>query len=425
MTLNNSALNNSMVLDTEPRRELTKGFKKSTHRLIPPEETLARISCVLPVMGITRVANVTGLDSIGIPVVMVCRPNSRSVSVSQGKGFNLAAAKVSGIMESIESFHAERIEQPLRLCGYEDLHYKDRVVDVEALPRLTDSQFSPHAKLLWTEGRDLLSDEPIWVPYEMVHLDYTLPLPSGHGCFVASSNGLASGNHLIEAINHGISEVVERDATTLWQLQDAEAQRETFIDLDTVDDPHCRMLLDKYRDAGVLVGVWEQTSDVGIPTFLCRILQKDPPPASTIRPASGMGCHPSRRIALLRALTEAAQSRLTFIAGARDDMPRDEYAHFLDRKTYDTWRDSMGAPARPRDFADGPNFEGETLDEDLDWLLGRLEAVGIREVAAVDLTKPEYGIPVVRVVIPGLEGVNCSTKHRLGTRAKALMREMV
>ncbi len=64
-----------------------KGFRDGTHRLIAPAETVARVRRLMPVMGITRIANVTGLDCIGIPVVMVCRPNSRSLSVSQGKGW--------------------------------------------------------------------------------------------------------------------------------------------------------------------------------------------------------------------------------------------------------------------------------------------------------------------------------------------------
>lgn len=61
-------------------------------------------------MGITRVADVTGLDRIGIPVVMVCRPNARSLAVSQGKGIDIEAATVSGLMESVELYHAEHIE---------------------------------------------------------------------------------------------------------------------------------------------------------------------------------------------------------------------------------------------------------------------------------------------------------------------------
>ncbi len=69
-----------------------KGFRDGTHRAVPPKDTVARVRRFLPVMGITRVANVTGLDTVGIPVVMVCRPNSRSISVSQGKGCDLDAA---------------------------------------------------------------------------------------------------------------------------------------------------------------------------------------------------------------------------------------------------------------------------------------------------------------------------------------------
>ncbi len=61
-----------------------KGFRDGTHRVVPPGDTVARVRRFLPVMGITRVANVTGLDTVGIPVVMVCRPNSRSISVSHG-----------------------------------------------------------------------------------------------------------------------------------------------------------------------------------------------------------------------------------------------------------------------------------------------------------------------------------------------------
>src|SRR5947209_7315915 len=86
-----------------------KGFRAGTHRVISPAETCARVRPLMPVMGITRIANITGLDSIGIPVVMVCRPNSRALAVAQGKGLDLDAAKASGLMESVESYHAERI----------------------------------------------------------------------------------------------------------------------------------------------------------------------------------------------------------------------------------------------------------------------------------------------------------------------------
>ena len=100
-------------------------------------------------MGITRVANVTGLDWIGIPVAMVCRPNSRSVAVSQGKGVDYLSAQVSGLMEASELYHAETITLPLRLCSYEELRYQHNVVDVDQLPRIERSPFHPNLRVLW------------------------------------------------------------------------------------------------------------------------------------------------------------------------------------------------------------------------------------------------------------------------------------
>src|SRR5215213_1288851 len=133
-----------------------KTFRSGTHRTAAPEATLARVRPLLPVMGITRIANVTGLDHIGVPVVMVCRPNSRSLAVSQGKGITLAAAKASGVMESIENYHAERITRPLLLGRYEDLRYTHRLVDVAGLPFVAGSVYHPSLDLLWIEGWDLM-----------------------------------------------------------------------------------------------------------------------------------------------------------------------------------------------------------------------------------------------------------------------------
>ena len=389
------------------------------NRSIPPAETVARVKKYMPAFGITRIANVTGLNTIGIPVVMVCRPNSRSISVSQGKGPDLDAARASGLMESVESYHAERIVRPLLLGSYEDLRYSHPLIDVANLPRPTDTKFTAYSQLLWIEGRNLFDDAPLWLPYELVHLDYSVPLPSGHGYFAANSNGLASGNRLAEAISHALSEVIERDATTLWHLCDEPAQAATQIDLDTVDDPACRAILARYAAAGVVVGAWETTSDIGLPAFVCRIVQNQGPPACTIRPAAGMGCHMRREVALMRALTEAAQSRLTFISGSRDDKPRDGYAHFLDPETYALWHRVITAPGRRRDFRTIPTWPHDTIEDDVAFALDRLRAVGIEQVAVVDLTKPEFAIPVVRVVVPGLEGIDDSPRFMPGRRARA------
>jgi ribosomal protein S12 methylthiotransferase accessory factor len=406
----------------DPHRPVRKSYRAGTHRLIEPEETLARVRPFLSHMGITRVANVTGLDRIGVHVVQVCRPNSRSLAVSQGKGLGLAAAKASAVMESIEAYHADHITLPVKYARYADLSCSHRVVDVTALNRPKASAYHPELPLLWIEGWDLLRDEPVWLPFEMVDANFTFPRPAGSGCFAATSNGLASGNHLLEAISHGISEVVERDATTLWGLAGTEAQDRTRIDLQTVQDAACNDVLDKFARAGIVVGVWETTSDVGVPSFLCKIRESTKRTLGHVD-TPGYGCHPMRSIALFRALTEAAQTRLTIIAGSRDDLVRSGYEQ--------SENPLMSSPDRPwfeyqgplRSFSHSPTWETETFDEDVRWLLERLRAAGIQRVVVVDLSKPEFGLPVVRVVIPGLEMALIHPDFfALGQRARTLLR---
>jgi YcaO-like protein with predicted kinase domain len=374
-----------------------KAFKAGTHRTLHPEETLRRGLRLAPIMGITRIANVTGLDTVGVPVVMVCRPNARSLAVSQGKGLDLPTAKASGLMESVETYHAETITLPLRLGSYEELRYTDRLVDAGLLPTISTGVFHPNRRILWCEGRDLLNEESVWVPYEIVHTDFTWPQPAGSGCFASSSNGLASGNHLTEAISHGICEVVERDCTTLWSLRGRGAQESREVDLASVDDAACQQVLEKFARAGLSAQVWDTTTDVGIVAFICVIREKRQDPARPIPAASGMGCHPARSIALLRALTEAAQSRLTLITGSRDDLGHDRYARHGQPLM-------PSAGAAPRRFSDAPDWDSDTIDGDLEWELRRLRSAGIRQVIVVDLTKKGFGLPVVRVIIPGLEG---------------------
>lgn len=392
-----------------------KAYRRGTHRTVSPAETLARVQPFLARMGITRVANVTGLDRIGLPVTMVFRPNSRSVAVSQGKGIDLDAARASGVMESIEAYHAERIQLPLKLGSVEDLRASHRLIDLDRIPRIAGSRFHPNFPLLWIEGQDLIAGAPVWLPFELVHANYTLPLPAGSGCFPASTNGLASGNHFLEAVCHGLTEVIERDATAIWNQSGRGIRDETRIALDGVEDPDCRAVLEKLDDAGLAVAVWETTTDIGVPSFDCMIA--DDRVGSHL--GVGAGCHPSRLIALSRALTEAVQVRTTYITGARDDLPPDQYTPSglsAKARRASTFMKSNG-PGRP--FADGPGRDGETFEQDLAWMLERLRAKGIDQVVVVDLTLPEFNIPVVRVVVPGLEAPHDDDDYMPGPRALA------
>src|SRR6202140_3527699 len=111
---------------------LPKRFRRGTHRTVAPSETLARVRPHMARMGIPRLGNITGLDRIGIPVAIAVRPNSRSVSVSQGKGLELPQAMASALMEACEGFHAEEIG-PCRCAAYRELGATETVVDPASL----------------------------------------------------------------------------------------------------------------------------------------------------------------------------------------------------------------------------------------------------------------------------------------------------
>jgi len=415
------ALRYACSLGTSDSAEITpKVLRQGTHRSQSLDYTLNHALRLAPVMGITRVANVTGLDAVGVPVVMVCRPNSRSVAVSQGKGIDLVSARASGLMEATELYHAETITLPLRLATYEELRYQHNIIEVDELARASGSHFHPNLRLLWCEGRDLLNGENVFVPYEMVHTNFTTPLPDGHGCFTATSNGLASGNARIEAVSHGVCEVIERDATTLWKCRDEERLDKNRLELTSADDVLCQEVLRKLQRAGLSVAVWDITSDIEIAAFACLIVPLDDSTMWHCAVAAGYGCHPAREVALLRALTEAAQARLTVISGLRDDFRAEAYEQLLNPDVVRAVRNRISASAPTRRFSDIPTWDSDTFEDDVERELECIRKAGIRRVVVVDLTKPEFGLPVVRVIVPGLEPI-LGPGYLPGRRARAIL----
>lgn len=409
-------------LSASLRETCPKDFTLGTHRTVAPEDTVRRLQRVLPLVGITRVADVTGLDTIGIPVSVAYRPNSRSLAASQGKGITAVAARASALMESIELYHAERITLPIKYNSFAELAPDHVVADVEGLPRSRHRRFQANIALPWIEGYNLLDGGRVWVPYELVHTNYTLDSNLHPGIFNATSNGLASGNHYLEAISHAICELIERDASTLWYQSAEETRRKRRIDLSSIDDPLCCEVLERYERARVAVAVWTTTSDIGLPSFLCTIVDETDDPARPIAAASGMGCHPTRCIALLRALTEAAQSRLTVTTGSRDDVTRADHERHQSQTSLTLARRTILEQTCAVNFGDVPDYQTATFNEDLKCATERLSGAGIRQVIVVDLSLAGIGVPVVRVVVPGLEAMCESPDYVPGLRAQRVVR---
>ena len=378
-----------------------KGFRHGTHRTVTPADTIDRVRPLLPQFGITRLANVTGLDVLGIPVVMACRPNSRGLAVAQGKGLTLDAAKASAAMESIESYHAENVILPLLLRSHDELRGSDPASDLDRLAATTGVTVDPDRRLLWVPGKDLLTEARTWVPFDLVHLDLTVGQRVVAPAFPVTSTGLASGNHVLEAVSHALTELIERDAAAEWHDLHPLARDGTRVDLDTVDDADCRRLVASVAAAGMRLMVHDLTSRFGIAVFRCEVVEDPRHGIRAICSAGGYGCHPDRAVALSRAITEAAQSRLTLIAGSRDDTFRPDYQAARDHDALAArWDQADGDGARR--FTDVPTSVNDTFDEDLTILLHRLREGGVVQVVVVELTQERFGLPVVRVVVPGL-----------------------
>ncbi len=398
-----------------------KQFFRGTHRMRPPQETLADYGRFMPRMGITRLANVTGLDRIGLPVCVAVRPDSRALCTSQGKGETLEAAKVSALMESIECWHGERIALPLRMATYRELAAESAVAAIAQLPLRADADWSDDRPIAWVCGDDLMQQAPCWLPLDVVSTSF-VEWPGQRPLFLKSTNGLASGNHPLEAVVHALFEVIERDALTLWSLQPESRQRAGHVDPATVDDPHLVEVFRTLHDKGIAMLLEDVTSDLGVPTFSCTLVDDPASPHWRAAPKIvGHGSHLQPVVALSRAVHEAIQSRVTVIAGSRDDLfPRD-YRNASGREDHARIV-ALGAQAC-RPFRQPAAAPLPTFEADLQTLLDALRACGIERVVAVDLRRADVGIPVVKVVVPGLEPVRTSW-WRPGARARQLMQEV-
>lgn len=362
-----------------------------THRVRHPEETWTLINGLRDRFGITRVADVTGLDTLGVPVVMAVRPAAKTLTVSQGKGASLLLARVSAVMESVELWHAEYA------CPAPELRHTpacelELPYDVCDLQQHHGSLLSERTPLDWVIGVDAVSGTKTLVPRAYVRVDYQVSRAWQPPLLHGSTNGLASGNTYDEALAHALYEVIERDCTaTIGSLPVAGRRH---VDPSSVDDPLCATVLGRIADAGAWVEIVEVPNRWGLPCFVSYIWSEDFPAL-----AVGSGVHSSPAVALSRAVTESAQSRLTAIAGSRDDLaavlftggPSAAGPPPVTEGEIVPWRDVSG---RGREFAEDT--------EETRWLAGEVHRVTGRPPVAVDLST-ESGFSVVKVVAAGLE----------------------
>lgn len=376
-----------------------KGFWRGTQRSISPAETLERIRPHFPRVGITRLANITGLDWIGIPVTLAVRPNASTLSNGAGKGFSLEASLVSGAMEAIELYHAEEADLPSFHLPYE--HLPANRIPVEDILLTKHCLWNPWWPYQWTLGWDIVRQEEVPVPRWSVQMGpHPLRFRDLHA-FQVTSNGLASGNNLLEAINAGLFEVIERDAVTCHRLAWERLQKLPPIVIQaTIEHPLVRELIERLDRAGVGMVLFDCTVDTKVPVYMTYIYDRHVRSLGLYR---GYGAHLDPEVAMVRAITEAVQARAIYIAGSRDDVFRHSYLQV--RQSSDAMLVSTiealpeTVDARERVSEATPTFEGDTS-----LALHKLGHAGLGRVIVLDLTMEGLPIKVVKVIVPGLEG---------------------
>lgn len=382
-----------------------------TDRSCRAAETLARVEPMLRQYGITRVARITGLDRLGIPVWNAARPNAKSLSIHHGKGITDDDARASATMEAIERAIAESVSIPTILASKQSL--ATRGVLFDDLPSLLAVRQRPPEQdeaIEWIEGRSLVSGVPILLPKDAIALDRTRP--SGYW---QSSDGLASGNTFEEAALHGLLERVERDADTLWSLNKRPTRMSTRFDAADLQDPVVNHLVERIASAGLQLVLYDMTTEIGIPSVSALI---GPSPGSVPRmryadAAGGSGSHPIAVRAAIRAITEAAQSRLTLITGARDDVDPKTYQDDLSPSLIAEL--SSPAVARPPADMDFPDPPGAPL---LSHVV-RAVCPHTERIYAVDLVPGETRLSVAKVIVPDLENPAGGRRQRFGRRGLA------
>lgn len=382
----------------------------------PIEETLVFAKAYAKQLGISRVTNTTRLDRIGIPVFASIRPDAMpgSLCVNAGKGLTEPEAQVGAYMEAIEMAMAEpgRVNIPVfKAQALEVLDGLDRPQAILDLCPKKGAKIHPTDALDCVTAWEICQRKSMKIPAELVFVPY----PNKSPWFTSNTNGLSSGNSLVEATIHGLLEVIERDISSFQAIQDTSQWVAPAS-----YPPQIATIAQQVNQAGLELVVRYAANDLGMPYFMAAVVDHEL--ANPVFIHGGYGCHTVKAIALMRAVTEAIQSRLSFIHGGRDDLTdafkvpghqteadRTQKFHQLVRQFKDAHRSIR--------FDQIPEYQWtfDHLETYLQQLLDLLEQHHFTQVVRVAFTQPQEPLQVVKIVVPKMEFFSKKTP-RIGPR---------
>lgn len=378
-------------------------YFKGTHRVIAPSKTIEINQDKLKKAGITRIADITDLDRIGLPIYTAIRPTAEegAISIYGGKGISKDHAKASAMMEGFERYSAERqdsdetiIATPNEIGRYGDY------IDPKSLnlPKNFEKKDISDINLEWSKSKDIISGNEYYIPTNAIFHPYASD-SNAESLFKSNTNGLASGNILDEAILHGMLEVIERDA---WSIFELTHKNYAQIDIESIESELILDIINKFESEGIKIKLMDFTADIKIPTIAASADDTITKDAGLL--TLGMGTHLDPEVAILRALTEVAQSRATQINGAREDTVRADFAR---EAGYERMKRINKYYFKDEEekicLSDIENKSTSSITKDIEIVKNELIANDIEKILYVNLTRPEIDVSVVRVVIPEME----------------------
>ncbi len=413
-----------VVLEASPKAFRADGG----HRAANPAATIARYEHhVSPITGaVTALQPVPAGDSPLVNVVFaghnlaMRRGNLAGLKSSlrqssAGKGMSPEQARASGLCEALERFSGnytgtesrrrgtladigDHAIDPRTVVHWSERQYAERRPDAERVGgfNIVPRPYDPDFELDWSPVWSLTGGVHRWLPTQMLYFGY--PFPEEQFFAWGDSNGNAAGNTLEEAIAQGFFELVERDAVALWWYNRV---RRPAVDLASFEDPYIDRLIDHYASLGREVWALDLTSDFGIPVVaaISRLIDRSPEDI-----LFAFGAHFDPRIATVRALTELNQFLPAVVNVDRDG----RYA-YDDPDALQWWRTATLERESHLEPADGPATRmGDWVDrssddsgEDVRIAQRIVEDRGL-EFLVLDQTRPDIGLPVAKVVVPGL-----------------------
>jgi len=281
------------------------------------DEVLRLVEGFKEEIGVTRLADITHLDNIGIPVYCSYRPRAFLLQANAGKGVSHEQAKCSAMMEALEYKHFEQLSDDMVVArgSYADLSIaRPDALSYEDLGASVSAFYSDRLPLKWVEMENILNGAHHICPVDSIYM-------CNRAYVSAHTNGLASGNTNREAILHSIYEIVERDAYAQILVGGKLDVRGVgkSIRLSSIEDETIGGLVDKISASGSQLHLILLPSSIAVYSFWAIIIDE-----YSLMPVGsfniGMGCHAHPVAAAVRAITEAAQSRLIYIHGNREDI---------------------------------------------------------------------------------------------------------